>query len=158
MPQFDISSFSSQLFWLVMVFGVMYFVISRFIVPKAESILTARNRYITENITYAEDYKKEAEKLSTAKQEKLIEINTRVQEIQKKAIELLESRFMTQKADLSSTLDIKEKAALDEIQEYIDKFHADEPIACINLAGFIIEKITGKPADVELLKKIHLRA
>ena len=63
MPQFDISSFSSQLFWLAIVFAVLYFIVSRFIAPKAESILTARNRCMEENISYAEDYKKRAKTL-----------------------------------------------------------------------------------------------
>ena len=60
MPQFDVSSFSSQLFWLAIVFAILYFIVSKFIAPKAESILTARNRYIEDDINYAEVYKKEA--------------------------------------------------------------------------------------------------
>lgn len=158
MPQFDVSSLSSQLFWLVIIFAGLYFIVSRFIAPKAESILTARNRCMEENISYAEEYKKKATTLDIEKQEKLAEVNRRVEEMQQQAIKLLESHFSKQREELSSTLDHKRKMALAEIEKYVDKFHTDEPNSCVNLAAFIIEKITGKPADVKLLKEIHLRA
>lgn len=158
MPQFDVSSLSSQLFWLVIIFAGLYFIVSRFIAPKAESILTARNRCMEENISYAEEYKKKATTLDIEKQEKLAEVNRRVEEMQQQAIKLLESHFSKQREELSSTLDHKRKTALAEIEKYVDKFHTDEPNSCVNLAAFIIEKITGKPADVKLLKEIHLRA
>lgn len=158
MPQFDVSSFSSQLFWLAIVFAVLYFIVSRFIAPKAESILTARNRCIEENINYAEDYKKKAKTLDIEKQEKLTEVNTRVEEMQQQSMNLLESHFAKQREELSATLDHKKKTALTEIEKYIDKFHADEPNSCVSLAAFIIEKITDKSADIKRLKEIHSRS
>jgi len=93
MPQFDVSSFGTQLFWLTLVFGVLYIAISRIIAPKAESIMINRNRYLEENITASENDYGKAESLR------------------------------------------KEK--------------------CIDLAAFIIEKITDKPADLKLLEKIY---
>ena len=158
MPQFDLSSFSSQLFWLAVVFAGLYLIVSKFIAPKAESILTARNRFMEENISYAEDYKKKAKTLDAEKQEKLAEVDAGVEEMQQRAMSLLESHFNKQKEELSSALDYKKKTAMDEIEKYIDKFRADEPNSCVDLAAFIIEKITDKSADKKLLKEIYLRA
>ena len=111
-----------------------------------------------ENISYAEDYKKKAKTLDIEKQEKLAEVNARVEEMQQRAMKLLESHFSKQREELSSTLDHKKKTAMAEIEKYVDKFHADEPNSCVSLAAFIIEKITDKPADKKLLKEIHSRA
>jgi F-type H+-transporting ATPase subunit b len=158
MPQFDVSSFSSQLFWLAVVFAGLYFIVSKFIAPIAESILTARNLFIGENISCAEDYKKKAKALDIEKQEKLAEVNARVKEIHQRAIKLLESHFSKQREEISLTLDRKKKIAMVEIEKYVDKFRADDPNSCVSLAAFIIEKITDKPADKKLLKEIHLRA
>lgn len=158
MPQFDVSSFSSQLFWLAITFTALYFIVSRFIAPKAESILTARNRCMEEDISYAAEYKTKAETLSIEQQEKLAEVNARVEDMQQRATSILESHFSQQREELDSSLDHKKKKALTEIDQYVDKFHIDEPRSCISLAAFIIQKITSKPADKKLLKEIYSRA
>lgn len=157
MPQFDVSSFSSQFFWLALVFAGLYFIISKFIAPKAESILSARNRCIEDNISYAQNYQNQAKSLNIEKQEKFDEVNLRVEEMQKQALDIIESNFKKQRAELAGTLDDKRQVALKEIEQYIDKFHADEVEPCVNIAALIIQKITNKPADLKLLREIHLR-
>jgi F-type H+-transporting ATPase subunit b len=158
MPQFDVSSFSSQLFWLAITFTALYFIVSRFIAPKAESILTARNRCMEEDISYASDYKQKAETLEIEKQEKLTEVNARVEDLQQRAVSILEAHFSTQREELAASLDHKKQTALAEIDQYVDKFHTDEPDSCVSLAAFIIQKVTNKSADLKLLKEIHSRA
>lgn len=158
MPQFDVSSFSSQLFWLAIVFAILYFIVSKFIAPKAESILTARNRCIEDDINYAEVYKKEAKMLDMEKHEKLTEVNIRVEEMQQQAIKLLESHFTKQKEDISKTLDHKKEISSDEIAKYVNKFREGESDACLRLAAFIIEKITDKPTDIKRLREIYSRS
>lgn len=158
MPQFDVSSFSSQLFWLAITFTALYFIVSRFIAPKAESILTARNRCMEEDISYASDYKQKAETLEIEKQEKLTEVNARVEDLQQRAVSILEAHFRKQREELAATLDHKKQTALAEIDQYVDKFHTDEPDSCVSLAAFIIQKVTNKSADLKLLKEIHSRA
>jgi F-type H+-transporting ATPase subunit b len=155
MPQFDVSSFSSQLFWLAIVFAALYFIVSRYIAPKAESILTARNRYMDENINYAEDYKSKANNLDIRRQEKFAEVNARVEEIQKQSVDTLEAHFTKQREELSLVLNNKKETALAEINKYVDKFHADEPDSCVSLAAFIILKVTNKAADLKHIKTIH---
>ncbi|MBT7451768.1 MAG: F0F1 ATP synthase subunit B', partial [Rhodospirillaceae bacterium] len=44
MPQFDPSTFSSQLFWLLICFVVLYWVISKFAIPRIGDILEQRER------------------------------------------------------------------------------------------------------------------
>lgn len=158
MPQFDVSSFSSQLFWLAIVFTVLYFIVSKFIAPKAESILIARNCCIEDDINYAEVYKKEAKMLDMEKHEKLTEVNIRVEEMRQQAIKLLESHFIKQKEDISKTLDYKKEISSDEIAKYVNKFREDEPDARLRFAAFIIEKITDKPTDIKRLREIYLRS
>jgi len=158
MPQFDVSSFSSQLFWLAITFTALYFIVSRLIAPKAESILTARNRCMEEDISYASDYKQKAETLEIEKKEKLTEVNARVEDLQQRAMSILESHFSKQREELAATLDHKKQTALAEIDQYVDKFHTDEPDSCVSLAAFIIQKVTNKSADLKLLKEIHSRA
>tara|TARA_B110000503_G_C7170021_1_gene423832 strand:+ start:491 stop:970 length:480 start_codon:yes stop_codon:yes gene_type:complete len=155
MPQFDVSSFSSQLFWLGTVFTFLYLLVSRFIAPKAESILTARNRCLEENIRYADEYNSKVESLNNFRLERSKEINAQVEEMQEQAMEALQMHFDNQKEELSNILIKKRKHAVDDINNYVDKFRSEKTNSCVSLASFIVQKITNKPANLELIKKIH---
>ena len=158
MPQFDVATFSSQLFWLVAVFAFLYFLVSRFIAPKAESILIARNRCLEENIRYADEYNTKVISIDISRLERLAEVNAQVEDTQKQATKMLEMYFDKQKEELAAILAKKREHAMDDVSNYVDKFHADEPDSCISLASFIIKKVTNKPADLKLLQKIHGKA
>ena len=41
MPQLDVSSFPNQIFWLIVTLGVIYFVLSRFALPRIGAVLAA---------------------------------------------------------------------------------------------------------------------
>jgi F-type H+-transporting ATPase subunit b len=155
MPQFDVSSFSSQLFWLVIVFAFLYLLVSRFITPKAESILTARNRCLEENIRYADEYNSKVESINNFRLERVVEINAQVEDMQEQAMEALQIHFDKQKEELSIILTKKREHATDDINGYVDKFHEDKTSSCVSLASFIVQKITNKPANLELIKKIY---
>ena len=155
MPQFDVFSFSSQLFWLAIVFGFLYFLISRYIAPKAESIFSQRDSLLEENLNFAEEYNKRVQSIELQRESKLVEVNSYVENLYKQAFELMETDFANQKKALSIVLDKKKEKALLDVQHYIAGFHTNEPASCIKLAAFIIAKITNKNANMELLKEIH---
>lgn len=61
MPQFDPSTFSSQLFWLVICFVALYFVAWKFAIPRIADILEQRDRVVQDDLDRAESLKTEAE-------------------------------------------------------------------------------------------------
>ncbi len=61
MPQLDASTFTSQLFWLVICFFTMLFIMSKFITPKIADILAQRQRKIDEYLNKAHETKQQAE-------------------------------------------------------------------------------------------------
>jgi len=155
MPQFDVTFFSSQFFWLAIVFCALYFLVSRFIAPKAEYILTSRNRYLDENIEHAEEYNIKAKTLSEYKLTAFAEVNTQVEDIQKQATKILEENFNNQKSAMESSLSEQKKKSLLKIDKYTKQFRTDQIDPSINLASFIIHKITNKSADLKHLQQIH---
>jgi F-type H+-transporting ATPase subunit b len=60
MPQFDPSSFASQIFWLAVTFVALYFVMARVVVPRIADVLDTRRRRIETNLEKAETLKKDA--------------------------------------------------------------------------------------------------
>jgi F-type H+-transporting ATPase subunit b len=155
MPQFDVSSFGTQLFWLTLAFGILYIVISKIIAPKAESIIINRNRYLEENITASERDSALAESLRKEKEMKLREFNLEIEKFRKEALDSLDAHFANKDSELVESLSKKTKESFLEFQKYLASFHEQENKSCVDLAAFIIEKITDKPTDLELLQKIY---
>lgn len=155
MPQFDVSSFGTQLFWLTLAFGILYIVISKIIAPKAESIIINRNRYLEENITASERDSALAESLRKEKEMKLREFNLEIEKFRKEALDSLDAHFANKDSELVESLSKKTKESFLEFEKYLASFHEQENKSCVDLAAFIIEKITDKPTDLELLQKIY---
>ena len=61
MPQLNPEFWVSQIFWLVLTFGIMYLVLSKLILPKISNNLESRKSQILENIEAAEKQRESSE-------------------------------------------------------------------------------------------------
>ena len=62
MPQLDPEFWVSQIFWLIITFGILFIVLSKFILPKISNNLETRKSQILENIETADKQREESEK------------------------------------------------------------------------------------------------
>ena len=60
MPQLNPEFWISQIFWLILTFGTMYVVLSKFILPKISNNLESRKSQILENIEAAEKQREDS--------------------------------------------------------------------------------------------------
>lgn len=157
MPQFDTSSFISQIFWLVIVLCIIYLVMSKFIIPKVESIFIARNLLIENNIHYAENCTNKAKILDGRKKECLIEMHKQIDSMRQEALKSLDLRLSQEKELSLQSLTSKTNHELMEIEHYIHMCRAEKTNACIKLVALLINKITHRPADINLIKEIYGR-
>ncbi len=63
--------FSSQLFWLLLVFGTIFFVIGRGMVPKIRGVVEQRDAKITGDLEKAQRAREDAEKTESAYRERM---------------------------------------------------------------------------------------
>jgi len=63
--------FFSQLFWLLVVFGIIYFWIGRGMVPKIQSVVEDRDRKIAEDLAAAQRAREQAEAAEEAYRERI---------------------------------------------------------------------------------------
>lgn len=65
MPQISqiLETYASQFFWLLIVFGLVYFTIGRGMLPKVEATMDARDRKIADDLAAAERARAEADNL-----------------------------------------------------------------------------------------------
>ena len=61
MPQLDPEFWFSQIFWLVITFGILYLVLSKIILPKISDNLETRKSQVLENLELAEKQRNESE-------------------------------------------------------------------------------------------------
>ena len=61
MPQLNPEFWISQVFWLILTFGTLFIVLSKFILPKISNNLEIRKSQILENIETADKQRKESE-------------------------------------------------------------------------------------------------
>ena len=63
LPQLDIATYASQIFWLVVTFVVLYFLVSRIAVPRISNVLEERQDRIADDLDRAERLKNDAEQV-----------------------------------------------------------------------------------------------
>ena len=61
MPQLNTEFWVSQIFWLTIIFGSLYILLSKLVLPKISNNLEARKSQIAENIEAAEKQRKESD-------------------------------------------------------------------------------------------------
>ena len=61
MPQLNPEFWFSQIFWLIITFGIMFVLLSKLVLPKISENLEVRKAQILENIEAAENQRKESE-------------------------------------------------------------------------------------------------
>ena len=117
MPQLNPEFWVSQIFWLIITFGILYVVLSRLILPKISANLEIRKSQILDNIEAAEKQREESEL-------KIIEYEKAVQDSKneaknyfKQAREKLLKDINFKKDFLDSELSKEIQKAESEIQE-----------------------------------------
>ncbi|RBI76023.1 F0F1 ATP synthase subunit B' [Roseovarius sp. TE539] len=81
MPQLDITTYSNQIFWLVVTLVVIYFVLSRVALPRIAAVLAERQGTITNDIAAAEDLKAKAAEAEEAYNKALADARAEAQKI-----------------------------------------------------------------------------
>jgi len=121
MPQLNPEFWISQIFWLTITFGILYVVLSKFILPKISTNLEIRKSQILENIEAAENQREEAE-LKITEYEKIVEKSkSEAKNYFKQAREKLLKDINRKKDILDKELNMEIQKVDTEIQEFRHK-------------------------------------
>ena len=69
MPQFNVSNYTGQIFWMLISFGILFLWVKYFIFPLFHTIFNTRTLVIQKHLNQAEKINKKAEKLAEDLQE-----------------------------------------------------------------------------------------
>ena len=148
LPQFDLTSFPSQIFWLFVAFVILYVYFSKKALPDVSSILDRRREYINAELNTAETKRKEAEKLQSQYDESVKsalfqskEINQKAKNTAQDQVErsTLDFQKRSEKSIAATTTEI-EKSKAETLQE-INGIAADITIQAVEkIAGLKVTK------------------
>ena len=141
MPQLNPEFWISQIFWLILTFGILYIVLSKLILPKISRNLESRKSQILENIEAADKQREDSE--SKRKQYEEIVLKSK-----------LEAKSLFSQTRKKALKDIKGKTSVldKQIDEEITK--AEEEIKILrNNAGDKINKIAIETSS-QLINKL----
>ena len=116
MPQLNPEFWVSQIFWLIITFGILYIVLSKFILPKISSNLELRKSQIQENIETAEKQREISEVKLKEYDEIILKSKLEAKNIFKNAREKIIKDINLKKETLDKQIDDEISNAEEEIE------------------------------------------
>ena len=116
MPQLNPEFWVSQIFWLIITFGILYIVLSKFILPKISSNLELRKSQIQENIETAEKQREMSEVKLKEYDEIILKSKLDAKNIFKNAREKIIKDINLKKENLDKQIDDEISNAEEEIK------------------------------------------
>lgn len=154
MPQFDFSTFASQITWLVITFGILYLVLAYVILPKIGDTIANRRNRIADDLDTASRLQREAEEAEKAYERVLADAKAKahnVAESTRASINEEIEREITAADAEAAAQALKSEAKITDIRREalsnIDTIAKD-------VASDIVKKFTGKAPTAAQLKKI----
>ena len=146
MPQIEQLSeiFFSQLFWLLLVFGIIYFWIGRGMVPKIQSVVEDRDRKIAGDLAAAQSAREQAEAAEEAYRERIDASRSEAMKVAQEAktqaaldtekrLKIVDEQLGTRVAEAETRIRAAAEAARREL----------EPVAA-EAASELVTKLTGQ--------------
>lgn len=152
-PPFESHTFVSQLIWLAISFGLLYYLMAKIALPRIEAILHERSQRLAKDLDEAHAMKAEADKAGEAYERSLRDAQARanaiVQEARNKLTAEAETRRKAQEAELSDKLAASDATITRRTAEAMGNVRA----IASETAASIVERLTGKSPDPAALDR-----
>ncbi|MEM7329702.1 MAG: hypothetical protein AAF437_13250 [Pseudomonadota bacterium] len=139
-PPFDPWHFPSQIFWLVVLFGALYIVLSRFILPSIGNTLERRESTIASDLDEAARLNEEAVDAQKAVEVSIAKAHAKARETADKARSKIDKEISSETAKVDAEVDKK----LAEAETRIATLRADAMKNVESIASDAAESVLGK--------------
>ena len=118
MPQLNPEFWVSQIFWLLITFGILYLVLSKLILPKISKNLESRKSQISENIEAAEKHRKNSDSKLKEYDDIILKSKLKANNIFKEAREKVIKDINSKKENLDKQIDEEIKKTEQELEVF----------------------------------------
>ena len=140
MPQLNPEFWFSQIFWLTISFGILFIVLSKFILPKIRNNLESRKSQIMDNIEIADDQKIKGEKNLKEYDKIIFDAKDSAKKTFNIAKEKIQLELSKEREKIENELNSKIKDAENEIDDLIKLISpgaVNKPTAQVNITNDI---------------------
>ena len=118
MPQLNPEFWVSQIFWLLITFGILYLVLSKLILPKISKNLESRKSQISENIEAAEKHRENSDSKLKEYEDIILKSKLEANNIFKEAREKVIKDINSKKVNLEKQIDEEIKKTEQELESF----------------------------------------
>ena len=147
MPQLNPEFWISQIFWLVITFGILFIVLSKFILPKISDNLEIRKSQILENIEIAEKQREESEKKIKEFDKIILNSKNQAKNFFNNARQKVLDDIAKKRAALEKDIDIEISAAEQEIDQLKKSSHDKITKIAIETSSDLIKQLIGEEVN-----------
>ena len=142
-PPFDSASFSSQLLWLAITFGLFYFLMSKIALPRISSILETRSDRIAQDIDEANRLTEESKEAIAAYEQELSEAKNRAHGIAQEARDAAKAEQDAHRAKVEADMAAKVADAEKRIADIKSKAMGEVGSIAEDTAAALVAELTG---------------
>lgn len=159
MPQFDMTTAPSQIFWFLLVFGLLYLTFVKVVLPKMGGVIEARQNKIEGDLARAESLKREAEEAVASYEDALAKARAEASTILHEAAEATRKEIEAQSAAFDKELNQKVQAAQARIAEAEKEARSHLTEIATVAATMATEKLIGvAPSEAEVKAAVERAA
>ena len=155
MPQLEISTYPSQIFWLVVSFIILYIIMSRIIIPRISSVVKNRESEIKNNINASEQLYKDTKIINDELEKVREDTETEAREIINNLKEATNKKIIKNYEALKEKIEKRLQKDEQEILQNKKKALKEINKISLNLTEEILKKISdGKKVKKKKIKSI----
>ena len=153
MPQLDVATYPSLIFWLIVTFSFTFFVLKYYVTPKMSEILNDRKEKIDSDLFEAKQSREEAENSKTDQEKSILEAKEKAIIIVRDAVEKSKSQLLISESKAKEKLSKKlEDAEQNILNAKKDSLNIVNEVAS-DIAVIISDKISGIKISKNLILK-----
>jgi len=157
-PPFQTENFAPQLVWLVLIFGVLYILMSRLALPRVGGIIENRANKIAADLDASRDMQAKAQAAAAANDENLRLRREEAQAIGRDAQQKIAAETAAQRSLAENQAAEKIRAAEERISSAKKRALENVEQIAVEAAASIIEKLTGAKVETHRLVAEHRSA
>ena len=141
MPQFDYTTYASQIFWFIICFSILYLTIYFVIIPRISQIINTRANIISSNTSIAEELQQNIIEISQKSQQIRTQAQTSYHTQINQAIKEINKNRELSLAKNKIEIAILQKQTQQKIQEFLKQSFLQNQQQIIDIANLIKNKI-----------------
>lgn len=158
LPQFDLSSFPGQIFWLAVLFALMFAMMNWVFLPKLGGIIEERKNRIADFYDKAAEFKRQAETAEADYKQALADANARASTMSAETRAQMEEEISKMQSENDEKLNSRIEASELHIAEMATKAQETVTEAATGTAAELVAALTGETPDAGKVKSAVTKA